>query len=131
MNLIIFLIIAILYLVLFGITFGNMKVFDIKTKVIYLIIGIIINLIITFMIISLSKINIQNSEAYKYIKNIDTLIFTAVNSIITLPTIGRYINNIKMEIMSKEKLNTRMVILAIIYIIILVLEVKYIKGLEI
>ena len=131
MNLIVFIVIAILYSVLIGLTFGNMKVFDIKTKTIYLVIGTIVNLTVTFIIVSISKINIENAQGYKFIKNIDILIFTAVNSIITLPTIGKYLNNTKMEISSKEKTSKKILLLFIIYFIILIFEINYLKGLKI
>ena len=133
MNLIVFMVLAILYLALIGITVGNMKVFDIKTKTIYLIIGLIINLLITAFIISITKININidNAQAYNIIKKIDILIFTAVNSIITLPTIGKYLTNTKIEINTKEQISKKIIILLIIYILILILEVNYIKGLKV
>lgn len=131
MNLIVFIVIAILYSILIGLTVGNMKVFDIKTKAIYLLIGTIINFIITFIIVSISKMSIENEQAYKIIKNIDILIFTAVNSIITLPTIGKYLNNTKMEISSKEKTSKKILLLFIIYFIILIFEINYFKGMEI
>lgn len=131
MNLIVFIVIAILYSILIGLTVGNMKVFDIKTKAIYLLIGTIINFIITFIIVSISKMSIENEQAYKIIKNIDILIFTAVNSIITLPTIGKYLNNTKMEISSKEITSKKMVLLLMVYFIILFFEINYLKGLKI
>ena len=131
MNVIVFIVIFILYAVPIGITFGNMKVFDLKTKLIYLIIGIIVNLIITAIIVNISKINIENNKKYNIIKNIDILIFTAVNSIITIPTIGKYLNNTKMEILSKQKKAKKILILFVIYIITLIFEINYLKGLKI
>lgn len=131
MNLIIFIVIFVLYAVLIALTFGNMKVFDVKTKLVYLIIGLLINFIATFIIVNISKINIENIKNYNFIKNIDILIFTAVNSIITLPTIGKYLNNTKMEILSKEKETKKILILFVIYIIILIFEINYLKGLKI
>ena len=131
MNVSVFIVIFILYAVLIGITFGNMKVFDLKTKLIYLIIGIIVNLIITVIIVNISKINIENNKNYNIIKNIDILIFTAVNSIITIPTIGKYLNNTKMEILSKQKKAKKILILFVIYIITLIFEINYLKGLKI
>ncbi len=131
MNLILFIVIFILYAVLIGITFGNMKVFDLKTKLIYLIIGIIVNLIITSIIVNISKINIENNQNYNIIKNIDILIFTAVNSIITIPTIGKYLNNEKIDILSKQEKTKKILILFAIYIIILIFEINYLKGLKV
>lgn len=131
MNFIIFVVIFILYSILIGITFGNMKVFGLKTKLIYLTIGIIINLIITFIIVNVSKINIENNQNYNIIKNIDILIFTAINSIMTIPNIGKYLNNEKMEILNKQKVSRKIFILFIMYIIILIFEINYLKGLKI
>ena len=128
---IIFVVIFILYSILIGITFGNMKVFGLKTKLIYLTIGIIINLIITFIIVNVSKINIENNQNYNIIKNIDILIFTAINSIMTIPNIGKYLNNEKMEILNKQKVSRKIFILFIMYIIILIFEINYLKGLKI
>ena len=105
--------------------------FDLKTKLIFLLVGTIINLVVTFIIVNISKINIENQEAYAFIKNIDILIFGAVNSILTLPTIGRYINNTKMEISSKQKTNKKLIILFVIYIIALIIEINYLKGLKV
>lgn len=131
MNFIIVLIVIILYLALIFITFSNMKFFDLKSKFIYLIIGIILNFIITLIIVNMAKIEIKNEEIYKYIKNIDILIFTAVNGIITIPTLAKNINNYKGKYIDKERLNRKIIFMICIFIVILIFEFNYLKGLRI
>ena len=131
MKTIIFLIITILYLALIAITTSNMKVFDIKNKVIFIIIGLVINFLATLIVINIANISVKNAEATSFIKNVDLFIFTAVNGIITIPTIAKYMNNYKMKIIEKNIFNRKILTIAIIFIIVLVIEVSYIKGLKI
>lgn len=131
MKAIIFLIITILYLALIAITTSNMKVFDVKNKATFIIIGLIINFIATLIVINIANINVQNAQATSFIKNVDLCIFTAVNGIITMPTIAKYMNNYKMTIIEKNVFSRKILTIAIIFIIVLVIEVSYIKGLKI
>ena len=131
MKIIIFLIITILYLALMAITISNMKLFDIKNKVVFIIIGFIINFIATLIVINIANISAKNAEATSFIKNVDLFIFTAVNGIITMPTIAIYMNNYKMKIIEKNVFSRKILTIAIIFIIVLVIEVSYIKGLKI
>ena len=131
MKTIIFLIITILYLALVAITTSNMKVFDIKNKVIFIIIGLVINFLATLIVINIANISVKNAEATSFIKNVDLFIFTAVNGIITIPTIAKYMNNYKMKIIEKNVFSRKILTIAIIFIIVLVIEVSYIKGLKI
>ena len=131
MKTIIFLIITILYLALIAITTSNMKVFEIKNKVVFIIIGLIINFIATLIVINIANISAKNAEATSFIKNVDLFIFTAVNGIITMPTIAKYMNNYKMKIIEKSVFSRKILTIAITFIIVLVIEVSYIKGLKI
>ena len=131
MKTIIFLIITILYLALIAITTSNMKLFEIKNKVVLIIIGFIINFIATLIVINIANISAKTTEATSFIKNVDLLIFTAVNGIITMPTIAKYMNNYKMKIIEKNVFSRKILTIAIIFIIVLVIEVSYIKGLKI
>ena len=131
MKTIIFLIITILYLALIAITTSNMKVFEIKYKVVFIIIGLIINFIATLIVINIANISAKNAEATSFIKNVDLFIFTAVNGIITMPTIAKYMNNYNMKIIEKNVFSRKILTIAIIFIIVLVIEVSYIKGLKI
>ena len=131
MKIIIFLIITILYLALMDITISNMKLFEIKNKVVFIIIGFIINFIATLIVINIANISAKTTEATSFIKNVDLFIFTAVNGIITMPTIAKYMNNYKMKIIEKNVFSRKILTIAIIFIIVLVIEVSYIKGLKI
>ncbi len=131
MNFIIFAVIFILYAVLIFTTCGNMKIFSLSSKIIYIILGIIINLIITIFIINISINNIENKEVYAFIKKIDIIIFTAVNGIVSMPTIIKNVNNYKMKIIEKEKMSKKIALTLIVYLIFIILEGSYIKGLSI
>ena len=131
MNFIIVLAIMILYGVLIGMTFGNMKSFDYKTKAIFLIIGVIVNFIITMIIVNIGLNKIENAEVYKAIKYVDIFIFTAVNSIVLIPTIGKYLTNKKMEIIDERIFIRKIIATLILYVVILIFEVNYLKGLRI
>ena len=48
-----------------------------------------------------------------------------------MPTIAKYMNNYKMKIIEKNVFSRKILTIAIIFIIVLVIEASYIKGLKI
>ena len=78
---VILIIIAILFLVLLGWSWNSLGSIDKKEKIKYIIIGLVLTYLLTFIIYAISKIGIQydNKEAMKIIRTVFVLLFAIVN----------------------------------------------------
>lgn len=111
----------------------NIYEFEKEKKIQFIIIGIIVMLVLTWIIVSISSIGIQveNKEYIRISKLSSVLIFAPINSIFALPYLGNIINKLKQERLTNGQVNTRALILLIILIIIGIIEVSYIKSFQI
>lgn len=111
----------------------NIYEFEKEKKIQFIIIGIIVMLVLTWIIVSISSIGIQveNKEYIRISKLSSVLIFAPINSIFALPYLGNIINKLKQERLTNGQVNTRVLILLIILIIIGIIEVSYIKSFQI
>lgn len=113
--------------------FTNIYEFEKEKKIQFIIIGIIVMLVLTWIIVSISSIGIQveNKEYIRISKLSSILIFAPINSIFALPYLGNIINKLKQERLTNGQVKTRVLILLIILIIIGIIEVSYIKSFQI
>lgn len=129
MGTMIYLMIIILFIVLILWTWNNTKSFEDKlSRIVYLVLGMLLNLIIIAIIFNISKSNINypNVDIMKQIRKIVLLIFTPVNGLITLP----WIANIIIGIRSGENKNKLILILSIVFIIVVIFECFYFKSIQ-
>lgn len=127
---VIFIIMAILFLVLIGWTWHNLGNIEKTKKIPCIIGGLIIVYIITFIIYNISKTGIQysNEEIMKSIQSVFVLLFTIVNGYILLPYIFKIFEQIDNNEIDKEKFQKRMIIIIILFIIIAIFECKYLSN---
>lgn len=111
----------------------NIYEFEKEKKIQFIIIGIIIMLVLTWVIVSISSIGIQveNKEYLKISKLSSILIFAPINTMFILPYLGNIMNKLKQEILTNGQVKTRVLILLIILVIIAIIEVSYIKSFQI
>lgn len=129
---VILIIIAILFLVLLGWSWNSLGSIDKKEKIKYIIIGLVLTYLLTFIIYAISKIGIQydNKEAMKIIRTVFVLLFAIVNGYILLPYSFKKIEKIKNEEIEEEKLKRSIIILLIIIVILLIFESIYLGNLQ-
>lgn len=129
---VILIIIAILFLVLLGWSWNSLGSIDKKEKIKYIIIGLVLTYLLTFIIYAISKIGIQydNKEAMKMIRTVFVLLFAIVNGYILLPYSFKKIEKIKNEEIEEEKLKRSIIILLIIIVMLLIFESIYLGNLQ-
>ena len=133
MGTIIFLIIAVLFIVLIKWTWNSLGNIEKTKKIQYIIIGLVITWIITFIIYNISKIGIhyENETVMKTLQKVYVLVFTIVNGYIFLPFIFRTLEKINNNEIEKENFQKKMLVLIIVFIIIAIFECKYLANTQI
>ena len=133
MNIVIYLVIIVLFTVLLFWTWNSTRDFeDEQSRVIYIVMGLIILNIITFILFNISKLGIkyESKEILREIRRIIILIFVPINGYITLP----HVANIKTEISLKnnddEKTKKKIIILGIIVIFAIIFEIIYLRNFQ-
>ena len=133
MNVIIYIVIAVLFGVLIVWTWNNSKSLQTNNKKItFILVGLAILFIITFIIFSIARIGISypNNEIMKQVRKIAILIFMPVNGFLSLP----HIANIKAEVekgnYEQEKLKRRIIIFGIVWLILIIFEIIYLKDFQ-
>ena len=133
MATIIIIIILILFLVLIGWTWNSLGNIEKNKKMLYIIVGLIISWIITFIIYKLSQIgiNYESQEVMKSMQSIYVTLFTIVNGYIILPFTFRTIEQINENEIDKQRFQKRAIIFLIILILIGIFECKYLANIQI
>lgn len=124
--------IIILSLVLLGWTWVSLGNIEKQKKILYIICGIFITWIITFIIYNISKIGIvyENQEIMKTIRKVFVLVFTIINGYVLLPYTFKIFDKINNEEIKKEQIKKKLIIMLIIFIIISIFEVQYLASLQ-
>ena len=132
MPTVIILIIAVIFIVLIAWLWHSLGDIDKKLKMPVLVAGLIVVWFLTFIIYSISKmqINYESQEVMKTIRGIFVLIFTIINGYILLPYIFKTLDKIDNEEIEKDDVIKRIVIIAIIFIIVAIIETKYLASVQ-
>ena len=122
----------IIYIVALLWTWRNLSEVDKKSKIIFIIITLIINCLITFILFNISKtgISYENEQMVGDIRNILVLVFTGFNFLITAPYIARILSRINEGSLEKEQLIKRLIIILLIFIICLFIECGYLENIQ-
>ena len=80
--------------------------------------------------ISKNGINYQNESTEKTIKTILVSLFTAINGIIFIPYIAKIFLKVKENDIEKSKLNRKIIILIILFVICMYFECGYLKDIQ-
>ena len=120
------------YFVLMAWTWQSLEYIEKKKKIIFILVGILIFYIITLIIFNMSKngINYQNESTEKTIKTILVSLFTAINGIIFIPYIAKIFLKVKENDIEKSKLNRKIIILIILFVICMYFECGYLKDIQ-
>ncbi len=131
MLVILFIIIA-MFIILFTWSWHCLEDIEKNEKIILIALGTLIVYIITFVIFNISKsgMNYENINNARQIKIVYTLIFTALNGYILLPFIYKKMAQVNSNEITKEKVVKSLIILLIIFIIISIFEINYLKTLQ-
>ena len=133
MNILIYLIIILLFFVLIFWTWNSTKEYEnISKRIIYIFVGIIAILFITYIFFNISKVGITypKQEMVKQVRKIAILIFTPINGFLSLPHIALIKIKIESKSEEEEKIKKRIIILAIIFIVSTIIEINYMKGFQ-
>ena len=129
----IYLIILVLFAILILWTWNNVKDFeDNEKKFKFIIIGIIVLLISTYIIFTISKIGIKypNDKVQKYVRRIAILLCVPINGYISLPNIAKIKSDIYTNSIDEEKSKKRIIVLIAIITIITIFEIFYLKDFQ-
>lgn len=123
----------IIYAILITWCWHNLGRIENSKKIIYILVGMIIIFIITNIVYSISKVNIQYPEQQmeSTIQNMLVLVFTALNGLIVMPYIAKQLDKIHEKEIEKEKFTKKMLLLVIIFILCLILESGYLKDTQV
>ena len=133
MNILIYLIIVVLFIVLILWTWNNTKEFEqTSERIIFITIGTGIIAIVTLIYFAISKIGITypKAEMVKQVRKMAILIFTPINGFLSLPHIASLKMKIKMKTEENEKIKKKIIILGIIFIVATIIEINYMKNFQ-
>ncbi len=133
MNILIYLIIALLFAVLIFWTWNNTKEFEeTSERIIFIVAGIIIIAIITLIYFAISKIGITypKPEMVKQVRKIAVLVFTPINGFLSLPHIASLKMKIKLKTEEESKLKKKIIILGIVFVVATIMEISYMKDFQ-
>lgn len=109
----------------------NIYEFEKEKKVKFILIGIAIIFIVTYLLVLFCSMGIQVEERYlKTAKMTSLLIFAPINTIFALPYLGHIMNLYKQKRINEDKMKKRVLILTILLLIVFTIENSYIKNFE-
>ena len=133
MNILIYFIIAVLFVVLIFWTWNNTKDFEeTSRRVIFIVVGIIVTSIVTLIYFAISKVGITypKVEMVKQVRKMVVLLFTPINGFLSLPHIASLKMKIKLKIEDESKLKKKIIILGIVLVVATIIEISYMKDFQ-
>lgn len=121
----------ILYILLVAFSLHKLSfVNDIKVKIAYIAIGLLIMYIITLIIFNISSngINYENGEMIGKVRNMLLAVFIPINGLLTMPYLASIIGKISANEIAREKFNKKLIGFIIFFIIIMIIEYSYLKN---
>ena len=122
--------ILVLNVVSIALTYFCLSSLEKKERIIFIVIGIAVNYILTSFVYWLSTKNISIKEVSETGKNVITFLFVPINSIIILPILAKSYDKYKNGKLSINNFKNRGIILAIILAIALIVEYSYFKDIQ-
>ena len=122
----------IIYLIATLTIWTNIYEFEKEKKIKFIISGIAIIFIITWIIVLISSGGIQVQSSYlKIAKTTSLLIFAPINTILAVPYLGNMLNKYKQNRINEQKLKKRLLAWGIVLLVIVIFEINYINTFEI
>lgn len=121
---------VILYGILVAWTWQSLGTLEKGKKVIFLLIGIILTYIITWLLFQMAKegISYEKVEMQNKVKNVLVAIFTGINGILLIPQVGRVIGQVREEQIEKKQGKKKLIIIGILFLFCIIFEVGYMKS---
>lgn len=121
----------VIFLLAIKFTWQNLSDLDNSKKIIYIVIGSLINIIISLIIFNLSKGEIDyDIDVLNKMKMVLISVITPINMLITLPFVANTIDKIRYKEIEEEKLKKRIIFYALFIIIFLIFETNYLKDIQ-
>lgn len=131
-TIIITIVTIVMFLILIGWTWNSLGSVENKKKVIYIISGILIVYVLTFVIYNVSKIGIvyENMSVMLTIRKVYIIIFTFINCYLILPFVFKNIDRLTCSELNNDVLSRIIIKLAIKILIIFILESIYFGNIQ-
>ena len=133
MNILIYFIIAVLFVVLILWTWNNTRDFEeTSERIIFIVVGIILTVVVTLIYFTISKIGITypKAEMVKMVRKMVVLLFAPINGFLSLPHIASLKMKIKLKTEDEEKLKKKIIILGVVFIVATIVEINYMKDFQ-
>lgn len=122
--------VILLYFILVLWTNANMYAFDKKVRVVSILIGIVITFVISVLLVLTSGVPNVRHEI-RIVMNIgNILLFSAINALITIPTITKVFNRKKIKELSNRQVRNRIGIRIMIFVVMLFVEISYLHSFQ-
>ena len=121
-----------MFLILLSWTWHNLGNIPQNTKIGTIAISLVIIAFITFLIFNISKNGVQydSEESMNSVRNVLVLVFSIINGLIIMPTFAKTLGRINNREIEKEQARSHFVFIFIVFIIALVIECSYLKGVQ-
>lgn len=133
MKIAIYFIIVVLFIVLLFWTWNNSREFQENTdKIKFILIGLMVLSLITWIIFNLSKIGIQypNEDIMKELRKISVLLFIPINGFLSLPHMASIKSELHQVTRDDEKIKRKIIILGIVFILAIIIEILYLNDFQ-
>ncbi len=110
--------------------YHNTNSYEPKKRILFIVVGMVLMYGITSLMCTtnLNGIQIKNGQAVEDTVSVMKWIFTPINALISLCSIGNTLGKAKDQEITTDKAGKRLVIIAIALIIIFIFESSYIKN---
>ena len=127
-------IIKLIALIIFAISFvtiyHNTNSYETAKRVLYIIAGTIIMYTITSIIcsVNIKGITVKSEAALADTLSVMKLIFTPINSMIVLASLGNTFGKVKDKAIGTDKAGKRIIIMLVVFVLVLIFESSYIAD---
>ena len=110
--------------------YHNTNSYEPSKRIIYIILGTLAVYLLTSFICNMKAkgVSVQNEEAVNDVLSVVKAIFTPINSIIILSTLGNTFGKVKDKVIDTDKAGKRLVIIAVVFLLIIIFEANYIGN---
>lgn len=132
MGIAIYIVSVVLFIIAGVLTWNRLAELDRKNKIIICIIALVVCIIFTLIIFGISSIGIKypNGEGKSMVRRTLMLIFVPINGIAFIPYLAKLLIEIKNGDIDQEQFKKKMVKLLIICIIVVIIEINYLKDIQ-
>ena len=133
MAVIVYVVPIIMFLVLVGWTWSNLGDINKNKKIGYTVISILIMFLITFIIFSISRknVNYENEKMVGPVRLLLVTVFTSINGYVVIQYIARILSKIYLNDIEQDSVKRKFLLIFVIFIFIAIIECVYMKNIQI